>query len=103
MKERSNPAALSNARATMKTETLKATINGYSVELELIGNGPGGLVSTQCTITRGRFSASLEAARAGQLTDARGNETPISERDIDAIDKWAMEKGYGTEGEPKTF
>jgi hypothetical protein len=77
----------------MATETKTVKINGYTVTLELFTERADESRS-ECYVEKGRYSASLEACRAGKLTDERCNEIEISERDVDAIDSWATANGY---------
>lgn len=71
----------------------RTTINGYSIELDTDVDGDGS--TTQCFISYGKYSASLEAADStGLLTDSNECEHPIRTTDLVAIKLWAYANGY---------
>jgi hypothetical protein len=72
----------------MTTVSAKTVIHGYEVELE-VDDG-----TSQCFITKGRHSASLEALMAtGVMTNA-DDEVEVTQGTIEKIEKWAIGKGY---------
>lgn len=74
----------------MSTTEKETIINGYRVELDL--DGPDG--TTQCFVSKGSYSASLQGLiYTGTLTDG-DREIPVSESIVNAIEGWAVAEGY---------
>lgn len=76
--------------------TDETTIEGYRVELEFESEGENvaDTKATQCFVSKGKYSASLEALLwSGCLTDI-DSELKVPARVISAIESWAQVNGY---------
>ena len=77
----------------MTTKNAMAIIDGLRVEIEPSSDGEG----MDCTISKGRFSASLACLEdtAMLFNHTTGEEWgPVPERTIERIAHWAMDRGY---------
>lgn len=76
--------------------TDETIIEGYKVELEFESEGDNVADTnpTQCFVSKGRYSASLEALLwSGCLTDV-DSELKVPARVIGEIESWAQVNGY---------
>lgn len=73
-------------------ETIKTTIDGYRVELEI---DPNSEPSTQCWVEKGRYTGSLcSLSNTGLLQNGIDNEHAVSDRTIHKVEEWAERNGY---------
>jgi len=73
-------------------KTIRTTIKGYSVELEIdLFEEP----TTQCWVEKGYYSGSLaRLAQTGTLENSSDMELKVPVRIIDEIEDWADANGY---------
>ena len=76
-----------------RNDTTKALIYGYAVELDLFEEN--GEQRSQCTVSYGRFSASLELLQHQEaLDDPDSIKLPVDSKYVNAIVRWALDNGY---------
>ena len=73
-------------------KTIRTTIKGYSVELEI---DPSEDPSTQCWVWKGYYGGSLaRLAQTGTIENSSDMELEVPVRIIDEIEDWADANGY---------
>mgnify|MGYP000016808587 CR=1 FL=1 len=73
-------------------KTIRTTIKGYSVELEI---DPSEDPSTQCWVEKGYYGGSLaRLAQTGTIENSSDMELEVPYRIIDEIEDWADANGY---------
>jgi len=72
----------------MSTQPIKTNISGYAVELDLSGE------TTQCFISKGKFSSSLECLMGNGTLDNSDETIDVPIPVINDIEMWALENGY---------
>lgn len=73
---------------TSKQDVYEARIGDYSIELDLSGE------TTQCWVSKGRFSASLECLMGEGVLHCNDHELKVPPSVIGDIENWAYRNGY---------